>query len=60
MLATFYCAYCGEPNETVIDEGGAHVQRYTEDCQVCCRPNELHVTIDEETGEATIENSFEG
>ncbi|TAK65945.1 MAG: CPXCG motif-containing cysteine-rich protein [Bacteroidetes bacterium] len=58
--ATYLCAYCGEPNETEVDpSGGAH-QTYTEDCQICCRPNVLHITIDETTGEVFVESEFEG
>ena len=35
---TAYCPYCGEPNEISIDTYGGAVQRYVEDCQVCCQP----------------------
>ncbi len=31
------CPYCNEPIELVIDCSVAS-QKYTEDCQVCCRP----------------------
>lgn len=60
MEAFFFCAYCGERNDTFVDEGGGYVQEYVEDCQVCCRPNVLQVRIDEETKEVSIENVFEG
>lgn len=56
----YNCAYCGEPNETFVDESGAAKQDYTEDCAVCCRPNVLHVTINIESGEVSVENEFEG
>lgn len=41
--AGFQCAGCGEWNETVVDESGGDRQRYVEDCQVCCKPNELDI-----------------
>lgn len=43
------CPYCGERIELVID-GATGTQEYIEDCQVCCRPINLRVTIDEEGG----------
>lgn len=55
---TYYCAFCGEPNATTIDISAGSKQRYVEDCQVCCRPNELRVTIDAQ-GEAWIETEAE-
>ena len=41
------CPYCGERITLLID-GSAGAQEYVEDCQVCCRPINLFVTIDEE------------
>ena len=52
--AGFTCSFCGEWNDTAVDPGGATTQDYVEDCQVCCRPNVLHVTVDPETGQASI------
>lgn len=49
--ATVRCPHCGEENVIAIDAGGGSSQRYVEDCQVCCRPWSLHVSIDR-TGEA--------
>jgi transcription elongation factor Elf1 len=59
MLATYQCATCGEEIETVVDESQGLAQEYIEDCEVCCRPNVLRVTIDVDTGEAWIDASFE-
>ncbi len=56
----FHCAVCGEPNETFVDESAAAFQEYVEDCQVCCRPNVLRITINEESGEVQVQNEFEG
>lgn len=59
MIAVYQCAICGEEIETVVDESQGSVQRYVEDCQVCCRPNMLTIHIDEATGTAEIESAFE-
>ena len=39
------CPYCGEPLELAVDEFGGRRQAYVEDCTVCCRPIEIHVTV---------------
>ena len=49
-----YCPYCGEPAEVALDAGGGAVQRYVEDCPVCCRPWHLTVRWDA-SGAATVE-----
>jgi len=41
--AGFQCAGCGEWNLTAVDESAGRRQNYVEDCQVCCKPNLLHV-----------------
>jgi len=41
------CPYCGESIEIVVD-CSVESQSYIEDCQVCCRPMNLVVTVDEE------------
>jgi len=41
------CPYCGERIMLLIDCTVAF-QDYIEDCQVCCRPINLRVTVDEE------------
>jgi len=40
------CAFCGEENEVFVDGSGARTQKFTEDCQVCCRPNLLTIRIE--------------
>jgi hypothetical protein len=40
-----HCPYCGEPLELLVD-AGEDGQRYIEDCQVCCRPINVTVTVD--------------
>jgi len=41
------CPYCGERVVLLVD-GSAGAQEYVEDCQVCCRPMNIIVTVDEE------------
>jgi len=53
--ATFICVCCLSVNVTMVDASGGMVQEYIEDCQVCCRPNLLHVSIDPSLEEAEIE-----
>jgi hypothetical protein len=45
--ASFICTYCGEINHTFVDPSQGKIQKYIEDCQVCCKPNELSVSYDE-------------
>ena len=52
------CAFCGEDNDVFVDPSGGQHQTFTEDCTVCCRPNLITLTIDDE-GEAAIEVSQE-
>lgn len=40
------CPYCGERIVLLVD-GSAGAQEYIEDCQVCCRPMTVRVTIDD-------------
>lgn len=40
------CAFCGEENEVFVDGSGARLQKFTEDCAVCCRPNLISIEID--------------
>jgi hypothetical protein len=56
---TLRCPYCGETIEVLVD-CSVPVQRYTEDCQVCCRPMILKTTLGDDglpTVEASKENS---
>lgn len=48
MTTDIACPYCGEIVELAIDPGGGTVQRYVEDCEVCCRPMQLTVSWDEQ------------
>ncbi|WOD40694.1 CPXCG motif-containing cysteine-rich protein [Nodosilinea sp. E11] len=45
--ADYTCAFCGETSTTFIDISAGLTQTYIEDCQVCCRPNQLYIAIDD-------------
>jgi hypothetical protein len=52
------CPYCGEPIEVLVDNS-VESQHYIEDCQVCCRPMQVSVEVDEDGAlhvRATSEN----
>ncbi|MCW8825511.1 MAG: CPXCG motif-containing cysteine-rich protein [Gammaproteobacteria bacterium] len=51
------CPYCGE-TITVLLDCSVDNQQYIEDCQVCCRPITLNVSIDFD-GEAAVVVSHE-
>jgi hypothetical protein len=42
---TISCPYCGESISVLVDDSVAE-QNYVEDCQVCCRPIVLDVSVD--------------
>lgn len=44
---TIDCPYCGESIEILID-ASIPSQQYIEDCQVCCRPIMLSVSVEED------------
>lgn len=48
-FADIRCPYCGESIELFVD-ASAGAQRYAEDCQVCCRPIDISMTINEDGG----------
>ena len=49
------CPYCGSDVWIVVDSDGGAVQEYIEDCAICCRPWQLTVRLDRETGATTVE-----
>ncbi|MFK7853069.1 MAG: CPXCG motif-containing cysteine-rich protein [Granulosicoccus sp.] len=50
--AVIACPYCGENIQLEID-CSVDFQHYIEDCQVCCRPMNVLVTVDE-SGQANV------
>ena len=51
--ATYICDSCGEEIVIPIDVTAGTKQEYVEDCPVCCRPNVVHVEIDD-NGEVRV------
>ncbi len=49
-----FCPYCGAQVEMIIDAVGGDVQEYVEDCEVCCQPWSVRVTLDRD-GSASVE-----
>ncbi len=39
------CPYCNAEVELVVDPVGGENQEYVEDCEVCCQPWTVRVTI---------------
>lgn len=58
--ASVSCPWCGEMVELILDPGGAPVQEYVEDCEVCCRPWAVRVEFDRSgRAFASAERAFE-
>ena len=51
---TYDCVFCGEENDLTVDPSGGRRQTFTEDCTVCCRPNLITLTLDDE-GDVEVE-----
>ena len=51
--ATYVCDFCGEEIVIPVDLSAGARQEYVEDCPVCCRPNLIHVELDDD-GQATV------
>jgi hypothetical protein len=41
------CPYCGE-HITLLVDGSVDEQQYIEDCQVCCAPMEIQVSVQDD------------
>ena len=57
--ADYSCAFCGESSTTFVDLSAGFQQSYIEDCQVCCRPNVLYVTVDDQTLLVEIQTDYD-
>lgn len=44
---SYICDACSEEIVVPIDVSAGSTQEYVEDCPVCCRPNVIHVEVDE-------------
>ena len=55
------CPYCLEPVTIALDPGSGSRQSYVEDCYVCCRPWNVHVSYDGVGGaEVRVDAADEG
>jgi hypothetical protein len=45
--STIGCPYCGELITILVDRS-IETQQYIEDCQVCCRPIDILVTVSDD------------
>lgn len=60
-VADVVCPYCGESQEITLDAGGGPDQEYVQDCEVCCRPWNVHVAFHRNGGaRVTVEPADEG
>ena len=46
--ASYVCDSCGEEIVVPIDLSAGASQEYVEDCPVCCRPNVIHIAVDDD------------
>ena len=51
--ASYICDACGEEIVVPLDLSQGSSQEYVEDCQVCCRPMVLRVSVDVD-GDAVV------
>lgn len=51
--AAYICDNCGEEIVVPVDVAAGGSQTYVEDCPVCCHPQVIHVSIDDD-GEASV------
>ncbi len=50
---SYICDSCGEEIVIQVDMSAGSEQQYVEDCPVCCRPNVVHIELDDD-GEVRI------
>ena len=50
------CPYCGEAITVLVDDSLPE-QRYVEDCEVCCRPIVMDVSVDSKGDVAVVASS---
>lgn len=58
--ADYQCDYCGDISTTFVDLSAGYEQAYIEDCQVCCRPNLLSISVDRDSLEVYISTEYKG
>ena len=58
QFASVSCPYCGEAFETRVDVSAGSAS-YIEDCQICCQPIEMTLTVSD-SGEFTALSARRG
>ncbi len=53
---TISCPYCDEAITVLVDDSVPE-QRYVEDCEVCCRPIVMDVSVDSDGAVAVVARS---
>ncbi len=48
------CPFCGEPGTVEVDLSGGRRQSFVRDCDVCCRPWEVRVIIQDGEAQVTV------
>ena len=43
----FHCPYCGSANFCMIDHSGGNKQEFVNDCEACCKPILISITLEE-------------
>lgn len=57
--SSYVCQFCGRTVEITVDPSAGRTQEFVEDCEMCCRPNVLMITIDPDGSGATIDSRRE-
>ena len=53
------CPYCGEGVDLAVDPAGGGVQEYVEDCQVCCQPWSVRVSVSRDGVPSVVVNTLD-
>jgi len=56
---SFQCPYCASDISILVDLTGGRQQTFTTDCEICCRPITITLTLDE-MGISIFEANQEG
>ena len=54
-----FCPYCGEGIDIGVDQAGGELQEYVEDCQVCCQPLSVRVTVGRDGSASVMVNTLD-
>ncbi len=41
----FFCPYCMTRQSVLVDLSGGRTQRFYQDCEICCRPIDIRLTV---------------